>query len=216
MTIMMYVSDISSTIDRIIQKIKILKKWKRLMDILSYTQVHHKWQSYDIWFLRYQLQQTDSFVIFGHVLPLTAQKMKILWNWKKAPGDIIILHKSVSEIIIIGYTVPELCVPDVIVTFHFELFFTLSPPLTAPKMKISKNWKKHLEVSSFYTSAPKIMITGYAVPEIWCVPDVIIFHFELFFTFLTHQQPEKWKYKEIEKSTWRYHHFTLMYHKSWS
>ena len=111
-----------------IQKIKILKKWKKLLEILSFTQVHHKWQSYDIWFLRYQLQQTDFFVIFGHVLPLTAQKMKILWNWKKALGDIIILHKSVSKIIIIGYTVPELCVPDVIVAFHFELFFTLSPP----------------------------------------------------------------------------------------
>ena len=100
--------------------------------------------------------------------------------------------------------------------FSFWTIFYPFTPLTAPKMKISKNWKKHLEVSSFYTSAPKIMITGYAVPEIWCVPDVIIFHFELFFTFLTHQQPEKWKYKEIEKSTWRYHHFTLMYHKSWS
>ena len=40
-----------------IQKIKILKKWKKLLEILSFTQVHHKWQSYDIWFLRYQLQQ---------------------------------------------------------------------------------------------------------------------------------------------------------------
>ena len=34
-----------------------------------FTQVYHKWQSYDIWFLRYQLQQTDFFVILGHFLP---------------------------------------------------------------------------------------------------------------------------------------------------
>ena len=41
--------------------------------------------------------------------------------------------------------------------------------------------KKHLEISSFYTSAPKIMIICYTVPEIWCVVDVILFfHFGLF------------------------------------
>ena len=30
-----------------------------------FTQVYHKWQSYDIWFLRYQLQQTDFFCHLG-------------------------------------------------------------------------------------------------------------------------------------------------------
>ena len=51
-----------------IQKIKILKKWKKLLDI-SFTQVYHKWQSYDIWFLRYQEQQTD---FFCHLRPFFA------------------------------------------------------------------------------------------------------------------------------------------------
>ena len=46
-----------------IQKIKILRKGKKLLEILSFTQVYHKWQSYDIWFLRDQLQQID-FVCF--------------------------------------------------------------------------------------------------------------------------------------------------------
>ena len=108
-----------------IQKIKILKKWKTLLEI-SFTQVYHKWQSYDIWFLRYQMQQTNFFVIFGHFLAFYAPK--------------------------------------------------------AQKIKISKSWKKHLEISSFYTIVPKIMIIGYTIADIWCVPDVIIFHFELFFT----------------------------------
>ena len=47
-----------------------------------------------------------------------------------------------------------------------------------------KKKKKHLETSSFYIHVTKIMIVCYAVPEIWRVTDVIIFHFGLFFAFL--------------------------------
>ena len=52
---------------------------------------------------------------------------------KKMPGDIIILHKCtknhVPNIMIIGYTVPEIGrVMDVIFIFHFGLFFALLPP----------------------------------------------------------------------------------------
>ena len=58
-------------------------------------------------------------------------------------------------------------------------------PLTTWKIKIFKNWKKYLEISSFYTNAPKIMIISYTVPEIWLVMVVIvIFHFGLFFALL--------------------------------
>ena len=63
------------------QKIKTLKKWKHHLEILSfYTSV--KWQSYYVWFLRYQAQQTAFFVILDHFLPSppppppTAPKMK--------------------------------------------------------------------------------------------------------------------------------------------
>ena len=39
-----------------------------------------------------------------------------------------------------------------------------------------------MEISSFYTIVPTIMIIGYNVPEIWHVTDVIvIFHLGLFF-----------------------------------
>ena len=66
----------------------------------------------------------------------------------------------------------------------WTVFWTFTP-LTTRKIKILKNWKKHLEISSFYTSVPKIMIICYTVPEIWCMTDVIvIFHFGLFFPLL--------------------------------
>ena len=40
------------------QKIKILKKWKNTWRYHHFTQVYHKWQSHDAWFLRYEAWQT--------------------------------------------------------------------------------------------------------------------------------------------------------------
>ena len=80
-------------------------------------------------------------------------------------------------------------------SFSFFIFCPFTPP-TAQKIKISKKWKKHLEMSSFYTSVPKIMIICYTVPEIWCMMDItVIFHFGIYFA-LTAQKfkiSKKWK-----------------------
>ena len=57
-------------------------------------------------------------------------------------------------------------------------------PTITQKMKILKKWRNPLEISSFYTSAPKVMIICYTVPKIWCGRDVTIFHFRLFFPLL--------------------------------
>ena len=66
--------------------------------------------------------------------------------------------------------------------FTFWAVFCPFTRLTARKRKILKKWKKHLEISSFYNSVPKIMISWYMVPEIWCITDVIIIsHFGLVF-----------------------------------
>ena len=51
----------------------------------------------------------------------------------------------------------------------FWAIFSLFTPLTTPKIKIKK--KKYLEILSFYTCVPKIMITWCTVPEIWCAMD---------------------------------------------
>ena len=115
---------------------KFWKNEKNTWRYHHYTQVYHKWRSYDIWFLRYEMQN-NFFVILCHFLPF--------------------------------YPPPP------------------PPPPISPKNKNIKNIKKikkHLEISPFYTSAPKIMIIGYTVPEIWHMTDVIvIFHFGLFFFF---------------------------------
>ena len=65
--------------------------------ILLYIHVHHGWKSYAIWFLKYKVQQTESFVILGHVLPFYAPnspKNQNFLKMKKTPADIIILHMS--------------------------------------------------------------------------------------------------------------------------
>ena len=78
---------------------------------------------------------------------------------------------------------------------------TLFPftPLTAQKMKISKQWQKGLEIS-FYTSVPQIIC--YTVPEIWHVSDVIvIFSFWGIFSSFTLLTAQK-----LKKNTWRCQH----------
>ena len=102
--------------------------------------------------------------IFCPFTPLTAQKIKILKKWKKHL-EISSFYTSVPKIMIICYTVPEIWhVTDVIVIFHFGLFFALLQP---KKSKFQENGKKRLEMSSFYTCAPKLIIRWCTVPKMW-------------------------------------------------
>ena len=85
-------------------KIKIFKKWKKKNTRIyhHFIQVYHKWQSYNIWFLRYEVWQTEFFVILGHALPfypITTQNINILKKRKnkkkkkkKTPGDMWVPH----------------------------------------------------------------------------------------------------------------------------
>ena len=84
---------------------------------------------------------------------------------------------------------------------HFGAFLAILPTLKTWKIKILKKWNKLLEILSFNTSVPKIMIIRYTVPEIWCVMDVIVvFHFGLILALLH----KKWKFEENEKNIWRF------------
>ena len=55
--------------------------------------------------------------------------------------------------------------------FLFWAIFCTFTPQATQKIKILKKWKKRLEISSFYTCVPKILITWCTVPEIWCATD---------------------------------------------
>ena len=57
--------------------------------------------------------------------------------------------------------------------FSFRAIFC--PTATQKNQTFFKNWKKKtpgdMEISSFYTCAPKIMIRWYTILEIWCATD---------------------------------------------
>ena len=119
---------------------------------------------YDVWFLRYGSKCPKDhdhmlycswgmtrdrcncyfsfWAIFCPFTLLTTRKIKISKKWRKYP-EISSFYPSVSKIMIIWYTVLEIwCMTNVIVFFHFGLFFALLPPLTTRKMKILKTYKK--------------------------------------------------------------------------
>ena len=151
-----------------------MKKWKTL-EILYFTQVYHKWQyMYGSW----DMMQDGQFflslwTIFYPFTPITTQ-IKILKNWKKAHGDVIILHKCTKNHYHMLFCSWDMVHDRCNYYFSFCTLFALlptPPPLTAQKIKILQKSKKQLEASSFYICVAKIMVRWCTVPEIWCVTD---------------------------------------------
>ena len=113
---------------------------------------------------------------FALLPPYQPEKSKFWKNWKKRPRDIIILHKSTKNHDHMLHCSLDMLCNKCNGYFSFWAIFCPFTSLTAQKIKIWIKWKKYLEIS-FYNSIPKIMIRRYTLPEIWCMKDVIIFHF---------------------------------------
>ena len=147
-----------------------------------FTQVYQKSGSYHVCFLRYGVWQTEFFIIldfffFLPFYPSNNPENKNFGKIKKTPGNIIIYHKWQSyDVWLMRYGARQ----------TLWVIFCPFTPLKTWNIKILKKWKKCLEISSFYTSAPKITIICYTVPKIWRMMDVIfIFHFGHFLPFYT-------------------------------
>ena len=121
--------------------------------------------------------------LFFALLPPNSQKYQNFEKMKKTQGDII-LHMCTKNYDQMMYGSWDMVHDRCNCYFSFWAIFCPFTPLTAQKIKILKKWKKHLEISSFYISVPKIMIRWCMIPEIWCVTDVIIFHFGPIFALL--------------------------------
>ena len=57
------------------------------------------------------------------------------------------------------------------------------------------------------------MIRWFMVLEIWCVFDIFISLFRLFFALLPLKQPYQWNFSKNKKSTWIYDQFTYVHQK---
>ena len=121
-----------------------------------FTKVYHKWQSFDLCFLRYGVQQTECFAILDRFLPFypsNNQKIQNFEKMKKIPGDVIILHSCIINDNHMMYGSWDIKRDGQ----NFLLFWTIFcsfTPLTTWKIKILKNWKKRLGILSFYTGVP--------------------------------------------------------------
>ena len=124
------------------QKNKILKKWKKAWRYYHFTQVYNKWQSYDVWFLRYEAWQTEFFVILDQFLPSYPPKNQYLEKIKKTTGDIINLHKCTENHNHMLYCSWDMVRNRCNSCFSFWAIFCPFNPLTAQKSKILKKWKK--------------------------------------------------------------------------
>ena len=175
------------------------KMKKALVDIIlhkcSIPDNHRIYGSWDM-----KCNKQNFFVILGHFCPftsLTAQKMKISKKWTE---EIIILHKCTESHDHRLYCSWDMACEGCNCYFSFWAIFFNFTLLTAQKMKISKKWKLHLEISSFNTSVPKIVIICFTVPEIRHVTNVIvIFHFGLFFALLPPSSPKNENFKKWKK-----------------
>ena len=101
--------------------------------------MYHKWQSYDVWFLRHGAQQTEFFVILGHFLPFhpTQQKIKILKKWKKRLN----MYKCTKNHDHMLYYTWDKHMTGVILIFHFVLFlpfYTSNSPTNQNFTKLKK------------------------------------------------------------------------------
>ena len=105
--------------------------------------MYQKSQSYDVWFLRYGVWQTEFFSTMDHFMPfypLWTQKIKILKKWKNTWRYYHltnVYHKQQSyHVWFLRYGVR--------LTHFFVILDSFLPftPLTAQKIKIKKKWKK--------------------------------------------------------------------------
>ena len=140
-------------------KIQNLKKnEKNTWRCYQFKHVYNKWQSYDVWFLRYGAWQTELIVIFDCFLPFyppNNPKNQNFEKLKKAPGDIIILHKCAKNHDHMLYCSLDMARNGFHCYFSFWAIFCSFNSLTAQKIKILIIWKKRLKISSFYNKAPR-------------------------------------------------------------
>ena len=151
-------------------KIKKKKKKKNTCRYYHFINVYHKQHSYDVWFLRYEVQRTEVFVILDFFLafyPSNNPKIQNFEKMKTPPGGINILQRyNIND----NYTMYGF--RD---TKHVEQNFLSFWTIFCWKIKILKKWKKNLQILSFYTCVPQMIIIWCMVSEIWSVMDIICY-----------------------------------------
>ena len=105
-----------------------------------FTNLHHQWQSYDVWFLRYGEQQTGFFVILKHFLhfyPSMDPENQNFEKMKNTPEDSIIWQMCTINDCHMMYGSWDMeCNRQTFLSF--STIFCSFTPLTTWKIKILK------------------------------------------------------------------------------
>ena len=130
------------------------------------------WSTYSSWDIECDRLKL---VIMGHFLlsffPLKTKKIRIFKKWKKLL-EISSFCACAPKSTIIWGTGPEITSKTDRIVSHFGQVSPFTPLKTShPRNSKLKNMRKFLEISSFYTCVPTIMIRWCMVPEIWCATD---------------------------------------------
>ena len=134
-----------------------------------FTHVYQKLESYELEFLRYRVRQMF-LVIWGHFLPLTTQKTKILKNEKSIwrCHDIKFVQQKTRS--------NGVC--------HFMGHFLPSDPFNNPKSQNFEKIKKMPGDNIIFLFRTTMTIMWCMVPEISSRTDIIFCHFGPFFVLL--------------------------------
>ena len=166
-----------------IQKMKILKKWKKLLEMsLSYTCVQKSW-SHDAWFLKFKAWQMSFFVILGQFLPFYPPNNPTNQNFEKMiklSGDIFILHLW-TTMIIIWCMVPDIWISTTEFCGILDIFYPFTPKGNG-KSKFWKNekndWTHYYFIYVYHKWKSWCM-----VPKKWSTTNRIFCHFGPFLPF---------------------------------
>ena len=88
-------------------------------------------------------------------------------------------------------------------------------PLTTWKIKILKNWKKTLDIIILHKCTKNHDHMLYCSLDVACQRFNCYFSFWTIFYRFTSLTAQEIKITQSEKNPWRYHHFTIVYQKSW-
>ena len=128
-----------------ILNIKILKKMKKMPGdiILLYIHVYHKWRSYDIWFLKYKVQQREIFITKWCMVPEI-----------ESMTEIIFCHSGLFFAILPHYGPRKWKFwkneNSILRYYHFKQVCYNNPK----NQNFEKKSKKYVEVLPFYTCVP--------------------------------------------------------------
>ena len=128
--------------------------------------------------------------ILGHFLPFYPPNSLKNENFKKMKKCLEISFYTSTKNHEIWH------VMDVIVIFHFGLYFSLYlTPLTVQKMKISKKWRNAWRYHHFTQVYQKSW--SYAILFLWCVTGVIVILFwAIFLPFYPNNSPKNENFKK--------------------